>query len=361
MAEEDKDKTEKATPFKLREAKRKGQVMKSLEFNSLFVIAGFLLAISIWGDSMVSRNLMIDRAVFENAHQVNFEISQLVSWLGHIGAQVLFAVSPLILILIVIVILSNMVQTGPIFTFFPLKPDIQRINPIKGFKRVFSLKMLFEAFKSLIKLTLFGTILYFVLTAMIPTFMGLMHMDPDYYPVRLLDMAIALVFKLALAILLVALLDFLYTRWDFSNKMKMSRREVKEEVKRREGDPHVRAKIKELQREAAKRAKSLKRVPDADVLITNPTHLAIAMVYQRGESHSPQIIAKGAGELAQNMKEVARRHRVPIVESKALARSLYRKVEMDGFIPESFYAAAARILAQVYARRELRAGLGSPS
>ena len=359
MAEEDKDKTEPASPFKLREAKKKGQVMKSLEFNSFFVIAGALLVLAISGDNIVYGHLMVDRTVFENAHQVNFEITHLVNWFGQVGSEVIYVVSPLVVTLIIIVVLANLIQTGPIFTFFPLKPDIQRVNPVKGFKRVFSRKMLFEAFKSVIKLLFFGAILYFAIRSLIPKLMGLMHIDPDHYPVQLAHLVMALVFKLGLALLLVALLDFMYSRWDFANKMKMSRRELKEEIKRREGDPHVRAKLKELQREAAKRAKSLKRVPDADVLITNPTHLAIALLYQRDVAAAPQVIAKGAGELAQGMKRVARRHRIPVVENKPLARSLYRGVGMDQAIPESLYAAVARILARVYALRDNKPALGA--
>ena len=180
-----------------------------------------------------------------------------------------------------VAVLSNMVQTGPIFTFFPLKPDPKRLNPVQGFKRVFSRRMLFEALKTFVKLGLITATAYFVIDDMFPHLLAMPQIDPKAYPAVLLDAITSLVFKLVLVLLIVALLDLMYTRWDFGKKMRMSRREVKDEHKRREGDPHVRAKIKELQREAAKRSKSLGRVPDADVLITNPTHFAVAQQNDR--------------------------------------------------------------------------------
>jgi flagellar biosynthetic protein FlhB len=151
---------------------------------------------------------------------------------------------------------------------------------------------------------------------------------------------------------LVAMLDFMYTRWDYGDKLKMSRREVKEEVKRRDGDPRVRARIRELQRETLKRSKALGKVKDADVLITNPTHLAVAVKYVRGEMKAPQVLAKGAGELAGLMRGIARNHKIPVVENKKLARALFTQVDFDGPVPEKLYPDVARLLVWVYAMRE---------
>ncbi len=179
-----------------------------------------------------------------------------------------------------------------------------------------------------------------------------MDRDPQTFAPFLLDSARGLVFKLLIALLVVALIDLLYTRWDYARQMRMSRREIKEEVKRREGDPHVRAKLRELQKEAAKRAGSLQRVPEADVLITNPTHLAVALRYERHEMAAPVVLAKGAGEHAARMRELAGRHRVAVVEDRPLARALYRGVGVDQAIPEEFYPAVAGILARVFRARQ---------
>jgi flagellar biosynthesis protein FlhB len=184
--------------------------------------------------------------------------------------------------------------------------------------------------------------------------MGMLGAQPEAYPLMLLGYAESLAFKLTLAMLIVALLDLAYVRWDFAKRMRMSRREQKEEVKRREGDPHIRAKRRELQREAAKRSASLRRVPDADVLITNPTHLAIALRYERGRSLAPRCLAKGAGEVALRMKTMAQRHGVIVVEQRPLARALFDEVAIDGLIPESLYEPVARVYAEVAAARGTR-------
>jgi flagellar biosynthetic protein FlhB len=152
----------------------------------------------------------------------------------------------------------------------------------------------------------------------------------------------------------IALIDVMYTRWSFADKLKMSRREMKEEVKQREGDPHVRARIRELQRELVKRAKAIRRLPDADVLITNPTHLAVALVYQREKMSAPQVIAKGAGEFAEYMRMLARRHGVPVIEDPPLARALFMAAGIDKEVPERVYQQVARVLVRAYALRTAR-------
>lgn len=352
MAEQEQNRSETATPFKLKEAKKRGQVAKSLEVNSLLVVMGFLAAIYIWGSHMIQQQLNIERMIFSQAHLIDFDNSHLLAWFETVFLAVVHAFSPLVMTLIVVMVASNLLQTGPIFTFFPLKPDFQRINPVAGFKRVFSLRMLFEGLKSIIKLLLFGAVLYAAISSLIPKLLGLMDADPHGYPLHLMDVVSRLIFKLGMAILAVAILDLIYTRWDFANKMKMSRRELKEEVRRREGDPEIRARIRALRKEAAKRGKALQRVPEADVLITNPTHLAVALLYKRGEMSAPQVIAKGSGELAQNMKRVARKHHVPVVENKDLARRLFRQVEIEAAVPESLYPPIAQLLAWVYRHKQ---------
>jgi flagellar biosynthesis protein FlhB len=186
--------------------------------------------------------------------------------------------------------------------------------------------------------------------------LGLAQTHPAAYARIGLETAGALLFKLALVMLVVALLDAGYVRWDFMRRMMMSRRELREEHKRREGDPKVRERIRALHREMRKRAGALKRVPEADVLITNPQHLAVALLYRREDMAAPQIIAKGAGELAQYMKRLAQRHGVPIVENRPLARELYRDARLEGAVPQPAYPAVARVLAWAYTLRELRRG-----
>lgn len=352
MAEQEQDRSEQATPFKLREAKKRGQVPKSLEVNSWLVLASFLLVLFIWGNSMIREMAHVSRTVFSYAGKLSYTPDALVLWLGEVFVAIAFIVAPIIVVIAVVAVLMNFFQTGPIFSFHPLKPDFKKINPATGFKRIFSIRTVYETFKSLIKLALFGAIVYFFIINLLPVTMGFIHVDPDAYPFLMLEHIEDLIMQLVALLLFIALIDLVYSRRDFSDKMKMSRREVKDEVKRREGDPQVRAKMKELQREASKRAQSVSKVPDADVLITNPTHRAIAIKYEREQMSAPRVLSKGAGDMALKMREVARRHGVPIVENRTLARALFRKVEIDHEIPNIFFAEVARILVGVYARRK---------
>lgn len=352
MAEQDQDRSEQATPFKLQEAKRRGQVAKSLDINSFFLIAGALVMFWLSGQRMIVDGLRVERVIFDQAHVLDFRIPSLIGWFADIALFLVSSLAPFFVVVIALAVLSNMAQTGPIFSMFPLKPDPKRLNPVQGFKRIFSARMLFEALKTFVKLGLFAAVAYGVIVGMLPVILGLIDVDPRAFPAVLLEHVSSLVFKLLLAILVVALLDLLYTRWDYAKKMRMSHREVKEEIKRREGDPQVRAKIKELQREAAKRSKSLRRTPEADVLITNPTHVAVALKYDREAMAAPRVIAKGTGETALNMRAVAARHGVPVMERKSLARQLFREVDIDQPIPLTVYEPIARLYAEIYSSRD---------
>ena len=354
MAEQqtEQDRTEPATPTKLRDAKRRGQVNKSLEVNSLFILSLGVALSYLLGHRMVLKQLELSRELLSNAHRVVLDPVRSLLLYEQVVDQLISIFWPAIAALVSVAIVMNVAQTGPVFSFFPLKPDMSRINPVNGFKRLFSSRLLFEFVKTLIKLFLFSGILYFTIAALLPSLISLLDYDPDGYLFYLANNVNLIAFKLLVVILLIALLDMLYTRWDFAKKMRMSRREIKEEVKRREGDPQIRAKIRELQREAAKRAGSLRKVPEADVLITNPTHLSIALTYRRDKMNAPWVIAKGAGELASKMREVARLHQVPLVENKTLARKLFNTVDIDQPISEELYPVVAKILVQVFAKRK---------
>jgi flagellar biosynthesis protein FlhB len=347
MAEQEQDRTEQATPFKLKEAKKRGQVPKSLEVNSWFVMASLLMALYIWGDSMIRQLGHMNRAIFSYSGKLSYSPDVLLSWLGDVFFSAASVITPIILLIMIIAVLMNFFQTGPVFSFFPLKPDFNKINPVTGFKRIFSIRTVYETIKSLIKLALFGSIVYFFIVGLLPTLLGFMNVDPDAYPYLFLRKVESLLLQLIGLLFIIAAIDMVYSRRDFSEKMKMSQREVKEEHKRREGDPEVRAKIKELQREASKRAQSLSRVPEADVLITNPTHRSVAVKYDRKVMDAPQVIAKGAGDLALKMRQVAKDKNVPIIEHKPLARALFKEVAIDQEIPATFYVQLAKILVRI--------------
>lgn len=351
MADQDQDKTENATPFKLKEAKKRGQVPKSLELNSWFILASFLLVLSISGNKMIIELAHIARSVFSQAASTDLSPEEFVHWVGSIFYSVIMMLVPFIVSIMVVAVLMNFFQTGPVFSFYPIKPDLKKINPVTGFKKIFSKRTVYEAIKNIIKLIMFGSLVYFFIRNLLPSLMGFMLSDSGVYPFIILAYVKDLLFQLVGLLLLIALIDVVQSRRQFSEKMKMSTREVKDETKRREGDPQVRAKIKELQREASKRSQSATRVPEADVLITNPKHKAIAIKYDRETMSSPEVIAKGAGDLALKMRKIAHKNNITIIENKPLARALFKSVSLDCEIPDIYFAEVAKILVSVYSEK----------
>ena len=352
MAEEDKDKSERATPFKLEEAKKRGQGARSVDFVSLFIIGGLVASINAWSGDLIRTGARIGTQLLDSAPQM-LKLSSVASpWLSSLLIQILILMAPFFAVAALAAMVANLVQSGPTFTAFPLKPDIQRINPVSGFKRLFSLRTLYDGAKTVFKFVVLSVVAYLAIKAFVPSLLGIQQADPRGYLPALFDHARSLLFMLLLVLAVIGLLDLAYNRWDFGKRMMMSRREIKDEVKRREGDPAVRAKLKELQRETAKRAKSLKRVSDADVLITNPEHFAIALRYEKTSMRAPCVLAKGAGELAQAMKRLARSQGTPLIESRELARKLFRSGEIDRPVGNEFFEPLARVYAEVYARRE---------
>lgn len=359
--EQEQNRSEPATPFKLREARERGLVAKSPELNGIAALLAFVALLAAAGPALLQRQLRVDAALLGQAYLPGFSESSAAALVSTLLLETLGMLAPVFAVLVAAGLIASLVQTGPVFSFQPLKPDPQRINPVAGLKRLFSRRLLFELVKGLLKLALFGYALYAILQALMPLLLGMAQTDPAAYARIGLDTVAGLLLKLALLMLLVALLDVAYVRWDYARQMMMSRRELREEAKRREGDPKIRARIRELQREMRKRAKSLRRVPEADVLITNPRRLAVALAYRAGEMAAPQVLAKGAGELAARMRLMARRHAVPVVENRRLARRLFLESQIDGPIPQAAFAEAARVLAWVYALRGLRQAQERPA
>ncbi|MET0658640.1 MAG: EscU/YscU/HrcU family type III secretion system export apparatus switch protein [Steroidobacteraceae bacterium] len=351
MQEQEQNRTEKATPFKLSEAKKKGQVAKSLDVNSLIVVWGLLIALVATGASQWRQLCELCATLFVAAG-ASYASDGMLAELNHrVVVAGLKFIGPFALAGAAFAVIGNVVQTGLIFSSHPLKPQIDRLNPVAGFKRVFNKRMLFEGLKSVLKLAFFGAIAYFFFADLWPGLPNAGSADVQEQSNWLGSAAVSLLFRLALALLIVGLLDLFFTRWQFAQQMMMSRREMKEEVKRREGDPLIRAKIRELQRENLKQARSMGRVPDADVLITNPNHLAIALRYVRAEMDAPIVIAKGADNWAVDMKALARQHGVPIIERKPLARELFRLSRIDQPIPMESFIEVARVYAELGRKR----------
>lgn len=355
MAEgQDQDRSEKATPSKLRQARRQGQVAKSAELTAcaiMLVAAAFLYS---FGPELIARNLQLGAALFDQSGGIRLSVRNALNLYAGILGQLLSALALLVLAVVATGLLANFIQTGPVFSWKPLQADFKRLNPATGLKRLFSKKILFELFKTLLKTALLGLVVWLYFSDRAGALMGLLQVEVAALPAALLREVLTLAFYLLGVQAAIALLDFGFVKWEYRHNLRMSRRELKEEIKRQDGDPLIKAKLRELQREAARRGGSIQRVPGADVLITNPTHLSIAIHYEHGGTPAPLVVAKGAGELALKMRRAAVRHRVPIVEHKALARRLFERVAIDQPILPECYGAVAAILTEIYRRREAR-------
>lgn len=354
MASQDADLSEQATPHKLDDARKKGSVAKSQDFTAMAMMAALTITVYGSGWEAIRQALRLEQRILARATRADWSVDAVAGWLGQLLVGMLTLMGPLFLTLAVVAVLVNLLQTGPIFSFHPLKPDLQRLNPATGLKRLFSMRIIFETVKSIIKLIVLGAVLYATVHAAVPGLIGLTAMEPKGYARMLVGLSGSLLVKLVAALLAIGLIDLMFTRWEFGKRMRMSKRDVRDESKNREGDPRIRSRIRELRQEVLKRSKSVAKIPGADVLITNPTRLVVALSYDHGVGGAPKVVAKGAGALAQQMRELAAKHNIPIVQNKRLARALFRQVDYDGYVPEQLYPEIARIMVWVYSMRAAR-------
>jgi flagellar biosynthetic protein FlhB/flagellar biosynthetic protein FliR/FlhB len=249
-------------------------------------------------------------------------------------------------------ILTNMAQTGVVWATTPLIPDFKRINVVQGFKKLFSIKSCFETVKSTLKLSVAFIFLFCSLKHHIPNLLQLALTPISKQPSVIIHFLLTLTFQLLLLLSMLAVLDKFYTRWNYAKEQRMSKQEIKDEYKQREGDPKIKSKIRQLQQQLRQKTASLKQVKTADVIITNPTHLAIALKYDRSSMPAPKVVCKAQEKMVLQVKELARKHGVPIVEHKAFARMLYHSVELNQWIHKELYPFAAAIFREIYARQQ---------
>lgn len=352
--EQEHDRSEPATPFKLREARSRGQVAKSLELTSWITLAVAVAIGWMMLDELVTGELALSRALFDQSGHVQLTRRAVESLFASGLWHLLETFGMFTALIVGAGLLGNFMQIGPVFSWHPLKPDFTRLNPAAGFKRIFNARLVYESLKTILKLALVSATLFVLLRQAMPSLAAL-----ETVPVQGLSRVMSReMLHVALGILAVlgalAAFDLGFVKWDYARRMRMSRRELREEIKRRDGDPKIKAKIRELQREAARRGAALRRVPDADVLVTNPTHLSVALRYRRGTDAAPVVIAKGSGELAARMRAMAARHRVPIIENRPIAQALFRGVPLEGPILPETYPAVARILLWAYRQRGMQ-------
>ena len=353
----DEEKTEKATPKKRREAREKGQVLKSQEITSVLLLIATFVGLKIFGSYMYNNIIKFtNHSLTEYNNIQDFftikGINLMFTELIIITAQI---VAPIAAIALLVGLISNYMQVGFLFTTKNLGIKLNRINPIEGFKKIFSPKSLIEFFKSILKIFAVSYVIFSYILSEIKNINKLFDMELTAVIVYLGNTTFGIVLRAAGVLAFIAVIDYIYQWWDFEKNLKMSKKEVKEEYKQVEGDPHIKSKIKEKQRQMAM-TRMMQDVPKADVIITNPTHYAVALKYDKEKCDAPFLLAKGMNTVAENIKKVALESDIPMVENKPLAQGLYKNVEIGDIIPEELYQAVAEVLAYVYGLKEQRGG-----
>jgi len=341
------EKTEKATPKKRQDTRKKGQTAKSQDVNTALILLFVFLSLLFLGPYLLDILLSILRESFQTFILMEVSETSILIILERLFQETMLFLGPIMIIAIVAGIFSNYIQIGFLFSSEPLKMKLEKIDPIKGFKRIFSIRALVELLKSLLKIVFVGAITFIFLWYHLDDIMMLINkqVEVSFYTVAQLTIQMGLYASVAL--LFLSGLDYLYQKYDFEKSIRMSKQDIKDEYKNTEGDPLIRSRIKQRQREMAMR-RMMQEVPNADVIITNPTHYAIALKYDENKMDAPYVIAKGVDFVAQKIKLIAKENDVITIENRPLARALYDQVEIGEAIPDEFFKAVAEILAYVY-------------
>ena len=346
MAEgDDAERTEEPSQKRLEEALNRGDVVKSQEVNTWFVLAGATLVLMVFSAGMGRDLTATMRGLIANSWQISVDGPALPYLFKKIGGEILAAVAIPFLLLMLAALAGNLVQHKLVWSFDGLMPKLSKVSPVAGLKRQFSMQALANFAKGLLKLVLVGTVLTALMWPERLHMEALVHADPAALLPYISAEALKLMGTVVAMLAVVAAGDYLFQYRQWYNKQKMSLRELKEEFKQSEGDPAVKGKLKQM-RQARMRKRMIAAVPKASVIITNPTHFAVALQYERGMA-APVCVAKGVDALALKIREIAAEHRIPIVENPPLARALHATVEIDQVIPPDHYKAVAEVIGYV--------------
>ncbi|MCR4590079.1 MAG: flagellar biosynthesis protein FlhB [Lachnospiraceae bacterium] len=353
------EKTEEPTSKKLNDARKEGQVAKSQELNSAISLIAVFLLLRVIGFYTGTRFLEMFNWVYSAIpeHTVitggKISVRDFCTYVNRCALQMLLILLPILLVGFAISVIVNLVQVKWAPTTKPLMPKFNKLSPLSGVKRLFSFEKLFELLKSFIKILVIGYMTYITLKNKLGMIMLLEQFSLKEGVGLVLDTVLDLGLRISIMYLVVGIADYAYRKWKFHKDMMMTKQEVKDEYKNSEGDPQIKGKIRQKMREVSQR-RMMAAIPQADVVITNPTHFAVALRYDITIAAAPIVVAKGTDFLAQKIKEVARENDVDIVENKPLARMIYHNVELGDIIPPELYQAVAEVLAMVYNAREQR-------
>ncbi len=347
------EKTEQPTSKKLNDARKEGQVAKSKEIANAFGILALFLVLKFYVGTMGESFIDIFQGIYGQIPEIiqmyngMVPASALILVIRSIMLRMLLIMAPVLLVAVVVAFVCDVVQVKWKVTTKPLKPKFSKLNPIKGFGRIFSKNSLVELLKSVAKIGIIGYVVYSYLQDRLKEIYLLYDLTLNRAIGLVGEIVIDLGIRIAVVYMVLAFLDFAYQKWKFKQDMMMTKQEVKDEYKNQEGDPQIKGKQRQRMREASMR-RMMQQLPEADVVITNPTHYAVAIKYDPEQHDAPFVLAKGQDYLAQRIKEIAKENDVEIVENKPLARMLYANVEVGGLVPPELYQAVAEVLAFVY-------------
>lgn len=339
------EKTEKATPKRRSEARKKGQVTKSQDLAQVTTLLAGIIIINVLSKKFYENMFVEFSRHFSNLNIETLTVELFRENLLKFSTLFFMVVAPILSTVLIVGLLTNYLQVGFLFTIEPIQPKLEKINPLKGLKQLFSIKKLVELTKTVIKILIISYYAYWVIKSSIVEYLKLPYDESLKGFIFIFSTAYSTLIKIAVGLFVVAVMDYIYQKLEFEKSIKMSKQEIKDEYKQTEGDPQIKGKIKQMQREMLKK-KMIEDVPKATVVITNPTHISIALKYERGMG-APEVVAKGVDHMAMRIREIAKENNIPLMENKPLARAMYGSVEVGDEIPEEFYQAVAEILAVI--------------
>ena len=342
------ERTERATAKRRMEARKQGQVALSREVPSALILIAVLGVFYFAGGRVLEDLTRLFGEFFGQLHTTRLStVNDAAAMISALFRSCLLLLAPMVLPLLVAGVAGNILQIGFEIHAEPLAPKLSKLNPLAGLKRIVSMRGLVELVKSLVKVLFIGAIAWSVVSGYLADFPTLVRRDIAGIWEFTHTAAYRILFYVCLATVVLAVLDYAYQRWQHEENLKMTKQEIRDERKQTEGDPQIKSRIRSLQRQAAYH-RMIAEVPTADVVITNPTHLAIALRFKSDEMPAPRVVAKGADYIAERIRETAREHSVPIVENKPLAQTLFKMTELGDYIPVDLYRAVAEVLAYVY-------------
>lgn len=343
----DQEKTEAASPRRLEKAREEGQIARSRELTTFLLLAGGITGLWTMGGIFYARlGLVVERSFMFERSQA-FETGPMLEQAGGLAQSALMALLPLFLLMMLLALCAPLLLGGWLLSAKSLQPQFSKLNPMKGLGRIFSSQALAELGKVLAKALLVGSVITFFLRAKIGEFLALMNQPIQQALVNALTLAATACAIMVACLMLVILIDVPYQLWTHAKKLRMSKEELVREHKESDGDPQMKSRIRSLQQSMA-RKRMMSKVATADVIVTNPTHYAVALSYEYNRMGAPRVVAKGADEVAARIRALGREHGVPLLEAPPLARALYRHVDLDREIPADLYTAVAEVLAWAF-------------